>query len=251
MSEVMKAIAKVQAAGIPIPRNATNPHFRSKYADLGTIMEALGPALATHGLAVTHHVTREDGWINVTTRVTHVESGEFVESGCPMPLDKSSPQGAGSAITYGRRYGISALLALVTEDDDDGNAASKPKPKPLARRPAEEVTSRYVNEFEDEEPPDDDPIPTREDGDTLAVVQYKKMRLTVHRDRSDSEHIPLGALAHLVVAARNWARTKADPSAYEKALLRAAKMHDVAHCSLIPKRNNQLDQIIESLEGGS
>lgn len=115
----------------PIAKDGVNPHFRSKFATLDAIMVDVRPILASHGLAViqgatTPH-TNEAGTITaftVETMLVH-ESGEWVLSSVVMPIVKSDPQGAGAAVTYGRRYGISALLGLSTDEDDDGNNATQ------------------------------------------------------------------------------------------------------------------------------
>jgi hypothetical protein len=71
----------------------------------------------------------EAGHLGLVTKLTHAESGQWQSSLLVMPLPKADPQGYGSALTYGRRYGLSALLGIVTEEDDDGEAASTGKAK--------------------------------------------------------------------------------------------------------------------------
>lgn len=125
-----KALAVVQGKVQPVPKDATNPHFRNRYASLDAIMETVRPLLAANGLAIVQGggapVSNVDGAVTgvaVETMLVHT-SGEYVASTITLPLDKGTAQAVGSAISYGRRYGVSALLALSTEDDDDGNAAS-------------------------------------------------------------------------------------------------------------------------------
>ncbi len=123
-----------------IGKDSTNPHFKNKYASLDAIIEAVRPVLHKHGLAVaqgaTTPVTNEAGNLvgfAVETMLIH-SSGEWMTNTAILPLAKADPQGAGGAMTYGRRYGLSALLALATEEDDDGHAASAPrKAAPQAR----------------------------------------------------------------------------------------------------------------------
>jgi hypothetical protein len=135
------ALAAAQAEFDAVGKASDNPFFHSKYADLPTIMRAVGPVLAKHGLAVTQHpgyATYATGGITdpsreivdtITTRIVHT-SGEWMQSTMLLHLipDKSghvTPQAQGSAITYARRYALSAALGIVTDVDDDGNQASQ------------------------------------------------------------------------------------------------------------------------------
>jgi hypothetical protein len=104
------------------PRDAVNPHFRSRYTKLSTLIEHLAPILAAHGLAVVQLV----GELNVTTLMFH-KSGEYFGEITPLVLDKQSMQAQGSAITYARRYGMEAITGVASQDDDDANAVSQPE----------------------------------------------------------------------------------------------------------------------------
>jgi hypothetical protein len=120
------AMALVQARGKmrPIHKDASNPHFRNSYASLAAISEAATPALLEQGVMVIQSGgAADEAGTEVITRLQHV-SGEWIETSVRMPMDKATAQGAGSALTYGRRYGLSAALGIVADDDDDGNAAS-------------------------------------------------------------------------------------------------------------------------------
>ena len=143
-SDSIAAIAPawVKAAGDleSVAKDATNPAFRTRYASLDAMMAQVRPVLARHGLAVLQGVTQPetaDGrliGIGIETRLLHT-SGEWIASVVLLPVEKPTAQGAGSAITYGRRYGLSTLLGL-TADDDDGQAASTASPS--SARPAPE-----------------------------------------------------------------------------------------------------------------
>lgn len=121
-AKIAKALAAAQAEMSNATLNKTNPHFKSRYADLAAIRDAAIPALAKHGLAVTQlpDVT-EDGFMLVT-RLMH-ESGEWISSTYPLPTDLGKPQQMGSAQTYARRYSLAALVGISAEEDDDANAA--------------------------------------------------------------------------------------------------------------------------------
>lgn len=103
-------------------KNAANPHFKSRYADLAEIINTSREVLAKHGLVVVQSPGMEDGDCTVESLVLH-NSGEWIQGVARSPLQKNDPQGVGSAITYLRRYSLAALLGLAQEDDD-GNAGS-------------------------------------------------------------------------------------------------------------------------------
>ena len=121
------------------PHNTkTNPHFRSKYAPLNEILNEVRPVLAQNDLAVFQDTHGDGEHISIITTVLHL-SGEWIQTE-PLTLkaEKATPQGAGSAITYGRRYSLSAALSISSEDDDDGNCnepGAEPK-RPAQREPA-------------------------------------------------------------------------------------------------------------------
>ena len=105
--------------------DAVNPHFKSKYATLTSVVNAVIPGLFANGLFLNHGMVKTETGYVMVTRVSHV-SGEWMENETPILLSKNDMQGLGSAITYARRYGMAALLGIVSDDDDDGNAASQP-----------------------------------------------------------------------------------------------------------------------------
>lgn len=126
-------MAKVQAGIEKASKDATNPHFNRRYADLTSIWDACRDALKAHGVVVYQGADGTDGnTVTVTTRLAF--AGQWVECGLTLKPTKPDPQGIGSAITYGRRYGLAAMLGVCTEDDD-GNAASNP-PRREPRRSA-------------------------------------------------------------------------------------------------------------------
>lgn len=111
--------------------DSTNPHFRSKYADLSSLLVTCKPVLAKHKLAVIQSpCDAEGGRVGLSTIIMH-ESGEMLRlEPFSSPITKQDPQGVGSAITYMRRYALKAALA-IPEEDDDANIASAP-PEPAA-----------------------------------------------------------------------------------------------------------------------
>jgi len=120
------ALSKAQAEIETAEFDSTNPHFHSRYASLTAVMKAVRKPLANHGLAIIQTPEQaEGGKLVLVTMLLHA-SGEFIAGEVPIILSKNDMQGLGSAITYAKRYGISALLGVVTDEDDDGNQASEP-----------------------------------------------------------------------------------------------------------------------------
>lgn len=132
-SESMKAIAPAllaaQKATEFAKKDAMNPHFKNKYADLPAVIEAVKPALNAAGIVYIQTASpSDDNRLHLTTMLMH-ESGEWISDTLVMPLPKQDPQGYGSAMTYARRYALAAITG-VYQDDDDGNAASGPATRP-------------------------------------------------------------------------------------------------------------------------
>lgn len=122
------ALVKVQAALMPVKRNAVNPFYDSRYADLAACVTHATPLLTANGLAVSQPPghSDKDGEIAIETVLMH-ESGEWLSGTCSVRPSKSDPQGAGSAISYLRRYGFCSIIGMALEgEDDDGNKASTP-----------------------------------------------------------------------------------------------------------------------------
>lgn len=123
-----KSLVAAQADLPAVTKDSVNPHFRNKYASLDAVVEAVRGPLAKHGLAIVQGATSPAVGapaLTVETLLVH-QSGEWLSNTVTVPMAKVDPQGAGGALTYGRRYGLAALLSLATEEDDDANAASRP-----------------------------------------------------------------------------------------------------------------------------
>jgi hypothetical protein len=133
---IAAALAAAQAAMGRAAKSANNLHFKSKYADLASVMDACMPALTLNGIAVTQPVKREDGEIVLYTILHHADSDQTLDDGgLPLIVNKRDMQGLGSALTYARRYGLMAMAGIAA-DDDDGNAAAAAAPKEQAKPPA-------------------------------------------------------------------------------------------------------------------
>jgi hypothetical protein len=117
------ALATAQGEMHNAPLNRENPHFRSKYADLAGIRDAVTPALSKNGLSVTQVTSyNEAGNLVLYTRLTH-KSGQWIEGEYPITPDK--PQQMGSQLTYARRYSLSSICGISADEDDDAEIATK------------------------------------------------------------------------------------------------------------------------------
>jgi hypothetical protein len=122
LAKIAPALLAAQAEITWACKDSTNPHFNNRYADLQSVIEAIKPALNKHGVFFSQHPTPSDaGTLGLTTILLH-SSGEWIEDTAIIPLPKNDPQGYGSAMTYGRRYGLAAICGLF-QADDDGEAA--------------------------------------------------------------------------------------------------------------------------------
>jgi hypothetical protein len=136
IASLAKALAQFQKEVKQPKKDADNPFFKSKYVPLDNVVDAINECGPKHGLSFTQWPTvhPENGRIGVTTMLLH-ESGEWMEfDPLYMNSEKDTAQGAGSVITYARRYSLSAAYGLASETDDDGNEASGDPNKPAQPR---------------------------------------------------------------------------------------------------------------------
>jgi hypothetical protein len=179
MKNIIAALVDVQTSAEAPKKNAANPHFKSKFADLAQILSVLRAPLMANGLAVVQSPSvRDDGKsVCVQTTIYH-SSGEVLDCGVlAMPVERPGPQAVGSAITYARRYALQAIFCLAAEDDDgesaelrDGKAQGKParglddvaatkaspapKPTPVdGRHASDRVPARHAPQRQDPREP--------------------------------------------------------------------------------------------------
>lgn len=169
LKEIGKALSLFQTKMEKIKKDANNPFFKSKYATLSTILENIQMPMAECDLAFTQ---LPDGDC-LTTLLIHHPSGEFLQSCYNIHPAKADPQGIGSAITYARRYALTAILGLNTDDDDDGNAASTPQ-KQYSAQPQSAAHPAIENGKVQ-------PNANAENGDTREWLSEKQFQAAINR----------------------------------------------------------------------
>lgn len=138
ITELSKALIEVQKNLQPAIKDAENPFAKNRYATLNSVMDSCRMALLDNGILLTQYpVPVEGNNLGLVTKLVHAKTGQFQASLAVIPLAKPDPQAMGSAFTYGRRYALSAMLGIVSEEDDDSNAASlqKGNSRPKAAKP--------------------------------------------------------------------------------------------------------------------
>lgn len=152
-AKLYKALAKAQGEIENAKFNKVNPHFKSKYTDLGGLRDAYQKCLSKNGLCLTQLFEDRQIGMLLVTRLAH-ESGEFIDSKFLIPVNANDTmQQIGSKITYARRFSIGSITGIGTEEDDDANLASSSKNKDMAKLTAEqqEQLRQLFNEVESEQ----------------------------------------------------------------------------------------------------
>jgi hypothetical protein len=121
-ANIYTALCAAQASMGKVVKGATNPAFKSKYADLADVVAVVVPALTEQGIAMLHTVTRDEYGLNMRTALVHGESDTSIFCDVPLIVDRQNMQGMKSATTYAKRIGVESLTGIAPEDDD-GNAA--------------------------------------------------------------------------------------------------------------------------------
>jgi hypothetical protein len=128
IAEIAKALAAFQSEVKQPEKTGENPHFKSRYVTLDGTVKVIHECAPKHGLSFTQMPVSDENGIGVVTVIFH-QSGQFIEfDPFILPLDKKTAQGVGSALTYSKRYSISAAFGIVSDIDDDGNEATDHAP---------------------------------------------------------------------------------------------------------------------------
>lgn len=141
LADLSAALAKAQSSMQAAKFDKTNPHFKNKYASLAAVIDAIRKPLADNGLSYTQATEIRDGGLVLVTTLRHA-TGQWVGSEYPLP-SAAKPQELGSALTYARRYSLSAIACIAADEDDDAEGArttnqtsSAPKASPIKPAPA-------------------------------------------------------------------------------------------------------------------
>lgn len=140
ITKITQALLKVQKQIKFAVIDTDNAYYKSRYASLGSVVDACKEALNSNGIVFIQGASSNKDlpkMVCVTTRLLH-ESGEYIEDTIGVPYVQDTPQAYGSSLTYARRYALSALLGIVSDEDDDGNVGSGLEPKsqkPQAKKP--------------------------------------------------------------------------------------------------------------------
>ena len=135
IGKLAEALSKAQGEYKSVEKNCVNPFFKSKYADLSSIIDATREALSKNGLSfIQTNRLSEGGKLIIITTLMHI-SGEWVEGELAMTPVKADPQAGGSCLTYLRRYSLQQMLGVAAEDEDDGHEASEKGEKEKEKKP--------------------------------------------------------------------------------------------------------------------
>jgi hypothetical protein len=135
IGEIAGALALAQAEMQNVGKDGRNPHFRSTYATLGAVLDEVRPALAKQGIAIVQMaINGEATAVGVMTRFVH-KSGQWIESALYVTPSKFDAQGAGSVISYLRRYALMSMAGVWQEDDDGEASVGRPEQRQRADDP--------------------------------------------------------------------------------------------------------------------
>ena len=150
IKNIAAALCKFQQECESPKKTANNPHFKSKYAPLEEIIKVATPTMAANGLSHFQSTSADGDSVVVTTVLMHT-SGEFIESDpLRLPMGKATAQGAGSSLTYARRYSLCAILGIAAEEDDDANGASDQQNTNGNKQLATESQLNFINKLLDD-----------------------------------------------------------------------------------------------------
>jgi len=150
ITELAKALLNVQQTIQPAIKDAENSFNKSRYASLNSVMDACRDALIKNDIWLCQYPVpvEQPNSIGLVTKLTHAESGQWQSSLAVVPLPRADPQGMGSAITYARRYALTAMLGMVTEDDDGEGAKNGKKLPTRPKLPVIAPESRKEQQYE-------------------------------------------------------------------------------------------------------
>jgi hypothetical protein len=144
---LMKALCAAMSEMRDPVKRSSNPHFKSRFADLREVLDCIEEPLSRHGLVFTQLLMPDGGQLMMRSQLHHAESGEMIEAVVPIVPEKAGPQALGSCISYMRRYSAKAMFSLADADEDDDAEAATQRNTYVnigSKRPAEPVAAKVV-----------------------------------------------------------------------------------------------------------
>lgn len=147
ITKLARALIEVQKSLQPAIKDASNPFCKSRYATLNSVMDSCREKLISNGIWLTQYPIPVDqpNCLGLVTKLTHAESGQYQSSLAVVPLPKLDPQGVGICITYMRRYALSAMLGIVTEEDTDGEFEKPEQMQPIKQKNHKQETNNHAS----------------------------------------------------------------------------------------------------------
>jgi hypothetical protein len=204
IKDLAKALSLAQAAIKGAKADSVNPFFKSSYADLSSVWDAIRGPFTANGLSVTQLIEEQEKFSALTTVLMH-SSGQWISSSFQIRTTKNDPQGFVAGVTYARRTSLSAIAGVAEIDDDGNEAAGKGKPESVSQKDADVAT----NYFEPIQPPQEDfpafdqlpekkpaqqPAPISTSGGQLSEKQIKRLWAIANKNKWTTEAV-LGFMA--------------------------------------------------------
>ncbi len=182
IGKLAEALSKAQGEMSNAAKDKDNPFFKSSYADLASVWDACRGPLSKNGLCVLQAIDSVDGRLILSTKLVHL-SGEYVESTLPVNPVKNDPQGLGSAITYMRRYALSALVGIApAEDDGEASMGRGKQPQQIQVNPGKQPQQIQANPGKQPQQIQANPIPPRQLPPVPPKIEFKPpMEVPNHR----------------------------------------------------------------------
>lgn len=210
INELAAALAVAQGVIEGAAKDSANPFFKSKYADLASVWDAIRAPLAANGLSVLQLPSADGPKVTITTLLAH-KSGQWVQSALTVTAKEDTPQAVGSAITYARRYALQSTVGVAPEDDDGERAQGRGTQTQRAKyTPAQQdVVDKRLAEITE----------SKQRAELAWAAQFKELAATIGHD----EYARL-----LGVEGYQSARDIADQGTAKKVLDRMKKAHEAA-----------------------
>jgi hypothetical protein len=164
ITKLAAALSKAQSRIENALKDSTNPHFKSRYADLASVVAACKVALSSNGLSIVQIPFADGPKVSVKTVLMH-DSGEYISGVLSMTAQQNTPQSIGSCITYARRYALASFTGVAPDDDDGNEATAKPTERQIEKQ-AERQPQKVTN-ADSQSPQKSEPVKVTNNADSL------------------------------------------------------------------------------------